>query len=57
MKKLSKRMRALRKAGLIGCLNGSGITSENYKRNIKKAFNESQTRQEEETPQKRTPHE
>jgi hypothetical protein len=27
----TERMQAFRKAGLIGCLNGTGVTSKNYK--------------------------
>jgi hypothetical protein len=33
-KKESKRMSMLRKRGLIGCLNGSGVTSINYKEKL-----------------------
>lgn len=33
-KKISKRMANLRKAGIIGCLNNTNITSENYKKII-----------------------
>jgi hypothetical protein len=28
---ISKRMQLLRESGLIGCLNGTGITSENWR--------------------------
>ena len=31
---MSNRMAKLKKAGLIGCLNDTGITSSNYKKNI-----------------------
>lgn len=37
-KPISKRMAGLRRAGLIGCLNNSGITSSNYKDVIQESF-------------------
>ncbi len=33
---ISKRMEKLKKSGLIGCLNNSGVTSSNYKDHILK---------------------
>jgi hypothetical protein len=35
-RKKSKRIIAFEKAGLIGCLNGTGINSKNYKKIIYK---------------------
>lgn len=33
---LSPRLQKFKNAGLLGCLNGSGVTSENYKEKIMK---------------------
>ena len=31
----TERMKSLKKHGLIGCFNGTGVTSENYKRYLR----------------------
>lgn len=48
VKEESPLMKRLRKTGLLGCFDGTGVTSENYKQVLGEFFREELTKEAEE---------